>query len=274
MKQHFQPFDLTVIQVARGGHLPASTVFAVYHSEIAKLEALGGDFKDDIRSAMGGLVASEIELAAMLSAMLQHNKKRVRAAAERGLLQLAEAGVNLARYNLALQHLSGGYHTPDFQEAIRLLTAVAQTERSDRYLKGLALKCLGDCQLEGRGVATDAAKAHQIYEEAAELGVAEAAFNVGPFHDRKNANAHPGPGDFPKAAKFYAKALALGDVRGMTNLGLLYLAGRVLEPEAGYGCALLQRAAAHGDGVAVDAMVLLASSAVPTHARARRRNAR
>jgi hypothetical protein len=124
---------------------------------------------------------------------------------------------------------------------------VAETEHADPYLKGLALKGLGDCYVDARGVTADAAKGHRLYEDAAECGVAEAAFNVGLYHDDKDFNFHPGPVDFPKAAAFYMKAVDLGYVPAMTNLGLLYVAGDVKEPAAAYGWGLLSRAAALGE---------------------------
>lgn len=263
MKQIFQEFDLSTIRFAGGKTVPVSRVIAMYQREIATLVAMDGDFRSNVKSVFPGRVASKLELANVTTVMMRHRDARVRAAGARGLLQLADAGINIARYNVALQHLSGEHRVPDFQKAIHLLTALAETEHADPYLKGLALKGLGDCYVEARGVTADAAKGQQLYEDAAECGVAEAAFNVGLYHDDKDFNSHPGPVDYPKAAAFYMKAVDLGYIPAMTNLGLLYVAGHVKEPAADYGWGLLSRAAALGDDVAVHAIAVMAAAHVP-----------
>lgn len=264
MKPSFQEFDTSTIRFAGGAAMPASSVIAMYQREIATLVAMGGDFRSNVESLFPGRAASNAELARVTTVMMRHRDPRVRAAGERGLQQLADAGINVARYNVALRHLSGEHRTPNFQQAIHLLSAVVETEDADAYLKGLALKGLADCCVEGRGVPADPATGHRLYEDAAEYGVAEAAFNVGLYHDHKTFAAHAGPVDYPKAAAFYLKAIALGYVPAMTNLGVLYVAGHVKEPAAGNGWGLLSRAAALGDDVAVTAMAMLATARTPT----------
>jgi TPR repeat protein len=263
MKQTFQEFDPSTIRFAGGKAVPVSRVIAMYQREIATLAAMDGDFRSIVKSVFPGRVASKLELANVTTVMMRHRDARVRAAGARGLLQLADAGINIARYNVALQHLSGEHRVPDFQKAIHLLTAVADTKHADPYLTGLALKGLGDCYVDARGVTADAAKGHRLYEDAAEYGVAGAAFNVGLYHDNKDFNSHPGPVDYPKAAAFYMKAVDLGYVPAMTTLGLLYVAGHVKEPAADYGWGLLSRAAALGDDVAVHAIAVMAAAHVP-----------
>lgn len=206
MKQNFQEFDPSTIRYAGGKAVPVSRVIAMYQREIAALAAMDGDLRSNAEGVFHGQV-SEVELTNLTRLMMRHQDARVRAAGERGLLQLADAGVNIALYNVALRHLSGQHHAPSFKKAIRLLRAVIATEKADPYLKGLALKGLGDCHVEGRGVAKDPAKGHQLYERAAAYGVAEAAFNVGLYHDDKNFTTDRGPVDFPKAATFYMKAV-------------------------------------------------------------------
>lgn len=222
----------------------------------------GPNFMARARRALPG--ASFERMAVPLALAMQRKRdKDLREQGTRGLIELADAGVNIARYNVALLHLSGEHRAPSFKKAIRLLRAVVATEQADPCLKGLALKGLGDCHVDGRGLARDAAKGHRLYEYAAAYGVAEAAFNVGVYHDDKNFTSPRGPVDLPKAATFYLKAVDRGYVPAMTNLGVLYVAGLVKEPAADYGWELLSRAADLGDDVAATATSRLEPSRVP-----------
>lgn len=137
---------------------------------------------------------------------------------------------------------------------LSLLEIVATTEEEDLYLKGLALKAMADCYSHGVGVEADPARAAHFNERAAELGVADAAFNLGLYHDPKGSHADNRPADYAKAARFYQRAVDLGHVPAMTNLGILYMCGLAEEPSPGAGYALLARAGDLGDDLAVKAL--------------------
>lgn len=183
----------------------------------------------------------------MALAMQRKRDKHLREQGTRGLVELAEAGFNLARYNLAVQRTG----TPAEQSsAFELMTVVAETETSDPYLKGLALAGVGECYENGHGVGVDVAKAHEYYEQAVEYGVAEAAFNVALYHDEKEFARVRGPVDLEKAARYYQRGAELGDVKCMTNVGILYATRRLGEEKAAEGRDLLKRASSKGDRVA------------------------
>jgi TPR repeat protein len=191
--------------------------------------------------------------------MAHHRTRRVRNAGMRGLSQLAAAGINLARYNLGLWHLAGKVAEPDFSMGLSLLEVVAATEKEDLYLKGLANRSMADCYSHGVGVEADPARAAEFNERAAELGVADAAFNLALYHDPKGSGAENRTPDYVKAAKFYQRAADLGHVPAMTNLGILYVSGLAQEPTPGAGRALLARAGELGDEFAVEARAIFGS---------------
>lgn len=191
---------------------------------------------------------------------LAMQRKRDKELREHGtglLVELAEAGFNLARYNLAVQQAG---NPSEQSSAFEMMTAVAETESSDKYLKGLALTGVGECYERGRGVAPDVVKAHEYYERAAEYGVAEAAFNVGLYHDEKAYARVRGPVDLEKAARYYKRGAELGDVPSMTNLGILYATQSLGADKAEEGRELLRRASKKGDVEADRVLRALGSS--------------
>lgn len=250
-------YDPDTTRFAGGVSFPAASLIAIHQPELARLASWEGDFRASVRAIFSGDGAGAIA-ANVASHMLSHPAPDIREAGARACEQLAAAGDNIARFNVALQLLSGHYFAPDLQKGICLLNLVIDTEGKDMYLKGLAIYTLGTCFCSGVGVPADPVNGHGLYERAAALGVAEAAFNVGLYHDSKDFTVLQGPVDYPKAAAFYMKAAALGYVPAITNLGLLYAGGLVKEPQAGCGWKLLERAGALGDRVAVDAMHALA----------------
>lgn len=256
MTNSFQQYDSKTIRFAGGLDLPTTQVLAMRKEQIADLSARGGDFLTNARMLFGRHTALD-RIADLAVLMLEHPDPQVPAAGERGLLQLAAAGSNCARFNLAVQYVTGQLPDPDFERAIELLKGVAETEWVDPYLKGLAIKTLADCYLEGRGVVANTTKAYQLYEQATDYDVAEAAFNVGLFHDDKTFERHHGPVNYVKAAAFYERSAELGHVPAMTNLGLLYVGEHVAEPEPDYGWKLLARASQLGDQVAENAIATL-----------------
>lgn len=209
--------------------------------------ASGPDFISRARRTIFGGTAFEPFAVNLALAMQRKRDKTLRKEGTRGLIDLAAAGVNLARYNLALIRKSiPSEHASVFE----LMSAVAETETSDRYLKGLAITEVGECYLFARGVDRDIAKAHELFERAAEYDVAEAAFNVGLYHDDKKYDPYRGPVDLEKAAKYYQRGADLGHVPSMTHLGMLFAMHRLGSEKAEAGSQLLKRASAAGDSVA------------------------
>jgi TPR repeat protein len=232
----------------RGGKFQSSQALTrEYDCWIDRFQKFSGPtFIARARRALPGAFFDEMVVPLAL-AMQRKSNKGLREQGTRGLVELADAGVNLARYNLAVQRTA----TPEQQSsAFELMSIVAATETADTYLKGLALAGMGECYENGHGVERDEAKAHEYFEQAAEYGVAEAAFNVGLYHDDKAYARVRGPVDLEKAARYYERGAALGDVPCMTNLGILYATHRLGDDKAAQGRELLEQASAKGDHVA------------------------
>mgnify|MGYP001627262184 CR=1 FL=1 len=261
MKPKFLPYDAHTIRDCTGAQAPVQEALALYSEEIRRLARMKGDFLSNVASMAPGQSPAPKHAAFLAMLMTHHGSNEISRVGLSALRQLAEGGNNAARYNLALEHLAGNVLDPDFAFAFSLLSAVAETEAADRYLTGLALKVMGECYTQGIGVEVDQANGTRLQEAAADLGVADAAFNMGLQHDPKGDSDRPA--DYPKAAKYYKRAVDLGHMAAMTNLGVLYVTGAVEEPEPDAGWALLFRAAELGDDVAIDSMMLLAANDLP-----------
>jgi hypothetical protein len=256
MKPKFLPYDEHTIRDSSGRHTPVQDALAAHSEEIRLLAGMEGNFLSNVASILPRRRDARRQAPFLAMLMTHHGSDEVARVGLRGLQQLAKAGNNVARYNLALKHLAGDVLAPAFGFALSLLAAVAGTEEADPYLKGLAFKVMGECHALGLGFDVNPAEATRLQERAAALGVADAAFNLGLQHDPKGNSDRPA--DYPTAAKFYKRAADLGHVSAMTNLGALYTTGVVDEPQPHAGWSLLFRAAELGDHVAIEAMTLLA----------------
>jgi TPR repeat protein len=228
-----------------------------YDYWIGRFQAISGpDFISRARRAMYGGMDFEPFAVSLALAMQRKRDKVLREQGTRGLTELAAAGVNLARYNLALHRKSNrSQHASVFE----LMSVVAETEIADLHLKGLGITGVGECYLFARGVERDVARAHELFERAADYGVAEAAFHVGLYHDDKAYDPYRGPIDFEKAARYYQRGVELGDVPSMTHLGILLAMHRLGSEKADRGWGLLERASAAGDSVAKNVLSMIGS---------------
>jgi TPR repeat protein len=242
----------------RDGSFQSSRAFIrQYDWWIKRLQDVSGpDFMSRAHQLTVGAMVFEPFAVNLALAMQRKRDQTLRRQGERGLSELADAGINLARYNLALIRKS----TPSLHSSVfELMSSVADTEKGDPYLKGLAIAGTGECYLFALGVERDVAKAHELFEQAAEYAVAEAAFNVGLYHDDKKYDPYRGPVDFEKAARYYRRGADLGHVSSMTHLGMLFVAHHLGAEKAAVGWELLERASAAGDSVAKDALSVIGS---------------
>lgn len=248
MTSHASPGLSGPLRTREGDFQSARSFTREYASWIDRFQKFSGpNFLARARRALPGASFDRMVVPLALAMQCKRDKD-LREQGTRGLVELADAGFNLARYNLAAQRRTG---TPAEQSsAFELMSIVAETETADTYLKGLALAGLGECYENGHGVEPDVAKAHEYFEQAAEYGVAEAAFNVGLYHDEKAYARVRGPVDLEKAARYYERGAQLGDVRCMTHLGILYATRRLGDEKAAQGWELLEQASAEGDHVA------------------------
>jgi hypothetical protein len=76
---------------------------------------------------------------------------------------------------------------------------------------------LGQLAGNGHGEATDPARAHELYERAAELGNAEAAYNLGALY----ATGQGVDQDYAVALQWYRRSAELGDVGAHRMVGLM-----------------------------------------------------
>ena len=81
---------------------------------------------------------------------------------------------------------------------------------------------LGQCAIDGQGVARDYAAASEWYRKAAEQGLARAENDLGSMY----ANGEGGRRDFAEAAKWYAKAAEQGIAVSQYGLGLMFASGQ------------------------------------------------
>ena len=89
------------------------------------------------------------------------------------------------------------------------------------------------------------------YEEwlpLAELGDAEAQFNLGVMYDEGAGRER----DLAIAAQWYRKAAELGFVDAQTNLGLMYMGGQGVSRDLDTARQWLQKAADQGDAEATE----------------------
>ena len=96
------------------------------------------------------------------------------------------------------------------------------------------------------------------YEEwlpLAELGDAEAQYNLGVMYDEGAGRAR----DLAMAAQWYEKAAEQGLVDAQTNLGLMYMAGQGVSRNIDQARHWLERAAKQGDAEASELLQQLAS---------------
>jgi len=222
---------------------------------VERFQSVDGDFLSRARQIAppGDFEQFAVGLALALQGKRDKDLKRM---GIQGMQDLAATGCNLARYNVAVQQQSD----PDQGGAVfAAMSAIAESECNDPYLKGLAIAGVGECYLYARGVERDVVKAHELFEQAAEHGVAPAAFSVGLYHDEKKYDRFRGPLDLEKAARYYQKGADLGHVPSITHLGILYATHRLGAAKAKAGWELLQRASAAGDELADKALARLGS---------------
>jgi tetratricopeptide (TPR) repeat protein len=159
-------------------------------------------------------------------------------------------------------------------------------------LDASAMNSEGKRYLFGEGVAQDFAKAREWYQQAADIGNAEAMFYLGIIYqvgnqdqgvpqdyakarewyekaaDKGNANAmnslaglyYDGngvPQDYAKAREWYEKAADKGDAEAMTNMGVIYENGRGVPQDYAKAREWYEKAVAGGQATAMTKLGVL-----------------
>ncbi len=112
---------------------------------------------------------------------------------------------------------------------------------------------------EGMGVPKDPAQSLKWYQKAAAQGNANAAFNLGVAY----SNGTGVQQDIQEAARWFRRAASAGVVNAQFNLGLLYERGEGVPQSSTEAYAWYAAAAAHGDQGAAQRRDHLASSLAP-----------
>ena len=132
---------------------------------------------------------------------------------------LAEAGDEVAQYNLAWMYDSGLGVPQDYKEAAKWYQLAADQGDADAQIN------LGFMYKNGEGVPQDYKEAVKWYLLAADQGYVSAQYNLGVmFNDGQ---------DYKEAVKWYRLAVEQGFAEAQTNLGLMYENGQgVLQDNA------------------------------------------
>lgn len=161
---------------------------------------------------------------------------------------LAGVGHSGAAYNLAVAKLDGSVIEPDPSGA-NLLCEQALLTAEDPRLRGLIMNTLAQSKMLGRGCEIDHLSAVNMFEQAAMLGCADAAFNAGLYWHGK-VKSMTAIRDYDRAATMYALAADLGNVAGQTNLGLLHYTEAMTPSDSEHGRRLLELSQLQGDHIA------------------------
>lgn len=181
------------------------------------------------------------------------------------LKYLSLQGLASAMFNLAIEKIKGQCLNRDFVGANTLLERVIAEEKQDIALVGEAMNVLADSYRIGRGRKINLAAALDLYMQAADRGVAEAAFNAGLFFHGKipSAGIQYQPS---KAAHYYEIAADMGNIPARTNLGLLHACEVFPTAVKAHGLKLLRMSVADGDAYAQDALDRIAALEEQHHA--------
>lgn len=225
------------------------------------LGAAGGDYSalqtavvrlcvnDPVRRAYAGDLAL---------GLLQSSAPGAAAVGLRLLRLLAQDGLPLARFNLAMECFAGRHAAPDPEAGNRLLQQLVDAGGADATLLGAAHCALADSHAMGRGTPADPQRALAAYEQAAACGSADGAYNAGLIHHSRFA---PGGEQrvmhLERAAACYEMALTLGSTLAYYNLAIIRLLAGVPGHDPVRGLQLLQQGVATGDARARQALDLL-----------------
>jgi TPR repeat protein len=258
MKPHPKLNDSAVMRNKDGSEMTGAEFDQMFAPVVDEFLALEGDYITRVKALCGDHGDFEGAVINLALAMQRHSDPEVTEVGWRAMEDLADSGNNPARRNLAAQYFELDCSPEKDLRAFELFSVVRETETQDQYLKGLATAGMAACHLDGRGVAQDVSKAHRLFEEAADLGVAEAAFEIAQYHNYTRRDGQRGAAHVARAVHFYERAAELGHARSMLHLALMYLSGRATPPRLNAPYELLTRASELGEIQATQVLVALA----------------
>jgi TPR repeat protein len=163
---------------------------------------------------------------------------------------LAERGDAVSIFNLSTSLGMGDGGPKDGKRATDLIENLANSPTTPNEVRAMALSRLGGFYSKGQNRGMDKLKALKLWEQAAETGNAEAAFNAGLYHDEGIGVTK----NLERAVHFYRVAADLGYVNASTNLGLLLWDRRDLCTSPGEPEMRLTFSAKRGDANAIGAL--------------------
>lgn len=226
----------------------------------AKINASTVDFKALRRGLQdqcedGG--PEDLAVAEMIAVwMSEVPQSRGRAEGLALLAWLDQHGLMSARYNLAVKQLQMRSKPAMVASGLRLLRSVVDAPGINDRLRGMAHYSLGSCNREAIGVPWSESKALSHFRKAADLGHADAAFQMGLAYDEKLNGKRFLPVDSNRAAHYYEIGSTAGSVKARTNLGVLHMALAFEGADRDRGRQLLRDAFSEGDATAGDALRL------------------
>ena len=109
-----------------------------------------------------------------------------------------------------------------------------------------ATTLMGTMVQRGRGVAQNAKRAVQLFQNAAALGYVAAQFELAECYDKGTGVAQ----DYRQAATWYEKSAAQGHARAQANIAYMYESGQGVEPDAKRAATWYAQAAEQGNVIA------------------------
>lgn len=196
---------------------------------------------DNLTTLLAGIRAAKrpaslAGMAEIASRILSSPVHQMKATARRILEALAAREQHNAMVNLSMALRLGDGGPQDFKRAGDLLERVIALPDVEVTLRRTALSSLADLFFRGEGRGFNPARALALFEEAAHIGNAQAAFNVALLHASRPGAPQVVQQDLNKAVRFYRIAAEAGHAHAATNLGLLLLtnlslANNAFEPE-------------------------------------------
>jgi TPR repeat protein len=229
--------------------------------EPARAAEAAGDYQKALREyarpAEGGVPVAQYQLGRMYDKGLGTAKNPAEAA--RWYRAAADNGYPRAQLALARMSEYGRGIPKDEVAALALYRAVAEYELSAEYrlkaprMPGVANVKAGQMIEQGRGTAADPAEAARYYQHAADAGNADGQYLLAELYwNGKGVAQDPAAAEdlYLAAAANYLAPAAAGNGNAQNRLGNLYFYGRGVIKDVRRGIALLEQAAANGNGSA------------------------
>lgn len=201
-----------------------------------------------------------IDVEDMIHWLLLNPHPKANPMAMRLLERLGAAGYPSANFLLATALLAPEGQQNDCSRANALLAELLERSDMDERNRAQVALALAHSLSAGRAGVPEHGRALQLYEEASDLGSADAAFMAGHYHlgdlDGRAENVE-------RAAHYLAQGMKGGSTLCGASLGILHVRGRLVSSDRQYGEDLLRAAAADGNPAASEELGRIRLEAEP-----------